>query len=131
MDMFFNDKIYIDESKHNIFVELTTGEEAPFLTMKDAFLAAACIGYNIKNPQPLNKKKDIFSKNQFKSDRDKALVFALAIARTEDIKKALENPLSLVEELANGGIEELYRMVKKNGGDGIGNLVEEIILEYS
>ncbi len=56
------DTVMIDESVHEIYKQLTEGTDpiaAPFRTMKDAFMFAACLGYQKGQPRPLKGKKQI------------------------------------------------------------------------
>ncbi|AZR72158.1 hypothetical protein BBF96_01360 [Anoxybacter fermentans] len=130
MDKYIRKKIYIEEDKHDKFKELSS-EGGPFSSMKDVFMAAAILGYNLGEMKSLkpNEKRDIFDKDVF-DEHDLALLYAVVIAYYKDVTIIEHDPLGEVEKFANAGIEELYKLVN-NDGEGIVNLVEEILIKYS
>ncbi len=127
MNRYIKKKIYIEESKHDKFVELKT-ESGIFSSMKDVFMAAASLGFNKGGYERINSKRDIFDKDVF-DEHDISLLYAIAIAHKEDFKIETD-PLVLVEEYANTGIDELYVLVN-NGADGLVNIVEEVLIKFS
>jgi hypothetical protein len=83
---YFKDRIFIEESKHDLYVAL---KETTGLTMKDIFLLSVAIGYNEGKKQEIKNKRDIFSIQQF-SEQDFPLLLSIAIddiRRNESSKK--------------------------------------------
>lgn len=122
------DRIYISESHHGIYKDLTTEKEGspqPFKTMKDLFLLAALIGYQQERRLTLEQGTVIFAWAQFSAQEDVPVLRALAIAETGDVNVlANQNELlTIAEEYANGGIVEIQEQVAQMPGNRIANLV--------
>lgn len=102
--------VNIDKSKHEKFQELSKGKDAPFSNMWQVFLVAACVGFEAKRPVRLSSVEKVFSWEQLTSDDLLAIVAAIGIAASKDplIVSDQEKLLTVVEEYANGGIDELY-----------------------
>lgn len=120
--------LHVEESRHELLSKLK-GKEMPFDTMRDVFLAAVCTGYNNKNRVPLDKKTtDIVVWGSLR-ENDKTLLRALGLAETCD-KDILDNNKKLVtiaEEYANGGINELYNRLVKQAGAPVMNLIDSMM----
>ena len=117
-----NIRVSIDGGFHELYKELSESndpEKAPFRTMKDIFMLAACLGYRRGQRKPLSgRKQQIFHWAQFADQVDVPILKAIAIATTHDIL-VLGDPEQIVliaEEYANAGIQELTSQVK--GGLG-------------
>ena len=123
------DRIYIDEDKHQIYKDLTEGQNASFKTMKDAFMLAACIGYQRDRKMPLKKRVSIFPWTVFSAQEDIPVLRALAITETGDVEVLLDQDrlLMIMEEYANVGIDEIQRNVLELPGIAIENLVNFLI----
>ena len=123
------DTVAIEESVHEIYKQLTEGTDpvaAPFHTMKDVFMWAACLGYRRGERRPLTGKRVvIFRWAQFTPQTDIPLLKALAIADTGDVNVLLRRDeiLSIAEEYANAGIRELRAGVLEEYGQPLWNLV--------
>lgn len=103
--------VNIDKSKHEKFQDLSKGKDAPFASMWQVFLVAACVGFEAKRRVTLSSTEKVFSwSEQFGQDELVALIAAIGIAATKDplIVSDQDKLLSVVEEYANGGIDELY-----------------------
>ncbi|PXF61848.1 MAG: hypothetical protein C4B59_01050 [Candidatus Methanogaster sp.] len=124
--------INVEKTKHMLFEELSRGKNSPFESMKDAVLAAACIGYENNSKIPLNNVKKIFEWDRFSPQTDIPFLRALALAETGDDTVLLkrDDVLTIVEEYANGGINDLYDEIIKKPGNALPNLVD-LILEQS
>jgi len=121
-----NDSINIDSSKHKFYEELRS-ENMPFNTMKDIFLAAAYFGYKKKKREPIKAKQKIFTKMTFK-DEEMVDIFALAIATEKNVDVlSQDDALEIVEQLANGGIEELRDLVA-SFDDPFIELIEHLVV---
>lgn len=105
------DKIYIDENTHDIYKKLKE-ELKLFQTMKDLFLVAASIGFYFQEKKPLEKRKDIFSKQIFDREIDIPFIYMIALADRKDKEAVNLDVLSIVEEYANAGIIKLYEDLK-------------------
>jgi len=103
--------VNIDKSKHEKYQELSKGKDAPFSSMWQVFLVAACVGFEAKRRVELSSAEKIFSwSEQLSSDDLLSIVAAIGIAETKDplIVSDQEKLLTVVEECANGGIDALY-----------------------
>lgn len=122
------DRIYIDESHHGLFKELTTETEGvfqPFKTMKDLFLFATLVGYRRGERIILERGVGIFAWAQFSAQEDVPVLRSLAIAETGDVTVLANQDelLTITEEYANSGIVEIREQVAEMPGNRIANLV--------
>lgn len=125
------DRIYIDESHHEIYEDLTRKREKedsppPFKTMKDLFLLAALIGYGREKRLLLEKRQGIFTWAQLSAQEDVPVLRALAIAETGDVDVLTNQDelLTIAEEYANSGIVEIQEQVAEMPGKRVANLVD-------
>jgi dnd system-associated protein 4 len=119
--------VNIDKSKHEKYQELSKGKDAPFASMWQVFLVAACVGFEAKRRVPLSSAEKIFSwSEQLSADDLLAIVAALGIAETKDpmIVSDQEKLLTVVEEFANGGVDELYDEIINSKSDRILTLAQ-------
>ncbi len=119
--------VNIDKSKHEKYQELSKGKDAPFASMWQVFLVAACVGFESKRRVPLSSAEKIFSwSEQLSADDLLAIVAALGIAETKDpmIVSDQEKLLTVVEEFANGGVDELYDEIINSKSDRILTLAQ-------
>ena len=123
--------INIEKTKHRLFEELSKGKNSPFESMKDTVLAAACIGYENNSKIPLDNVKKIFDWDRFSPQTDIPFLHALALAETGDDMILLNRNeiLIVLEEYANGGINDLYDATVKKPGNALPNLID-LILEH-
>ncbi|HYV07814.1 MAG TPA: hypothetical protein VFB82_24695 [Blastocatellia bacterium] len=124
------DTVVIDEGMHEVYKRLTEGTDpvsVPFRTMKDVFMYAAALGYQLGEPRRLTGKRlTIFRWAQFTPQTDIPLLKAVAIASSGDVNvlRSEEQVLSIAEEYANAGIHELRRRLLDEQGQPLWNLVE-------
>jgi dnd system-associated protein 4 len=124
------DTVAIDEAVHDVYKQLTEGNDpvgVPFRTMKDVFLWAACLGYQLSERRPLiGKRVTIFRWAQFTPQTDVPLLKALAIADSDDVKllQSQDEILAIAEEYANAGVHELRASVLDEYGQPLWNLVD-------
>lgn len=124
-------RVSIDASVHDIYKQLTTGknpEESPFLTMKDLFMLAACIGFQMQQSRPIGKREQPFHYSVFTEGEDLPILKAIAIATTGNVD-VLADPdriVEIAEQYANAGILELRTLVTENLGQPLWNLVDAI-----
>lgn len=122
-------RVSIDSNVHELYKQLTTSknpEESPFLTMKDVFMLAACLGFQMQQRRPLNKREQPFHYSVFTEAEDIPILKAIAISTTGDVA-ILANPdqiVQIAEEYANTGINEIRSVVADNVGQPLWNLVE-------
>ncbi|MGN6398659.1 MAG: hypothetical protein ACTHMI_24025 [Mucilaginibacter sp.] len=98
-------------------------EQLPFPQIKDVFIFAACVGYQKKNRRPIPAGKRTDLRLEVFSDTDKQIMKAIALAATNDVVVLEKKPeerisgkvLTIVEEFAHGGIEELKSMLDQPG----------------
>lgn len=126
------DTINIDESVHEIYKLLTEGNDpvnAPFKTMKDVFLWAACLGFN-RNEQReiIGKKVTIFRLSQFSNNIDIPIIKAIYLAKTSKIENMLDQNdlIETIERYANSGINELYNVYCSDGRQPLYEIVSSL-----
>jgi dnd system-associated protein 4 len=121
--------------KEPIYQELVDSDDAPFVKLKDAFLMAACIGSLQKESEGLKGRGKEFLLSVFSDDADKAIMDALAFAKTDDLtillntEEKTNKKYKIVEEYANAGIVTLKKRLLDAPGKPLDNLVD-YILEY-
>ncbi len=124
------DTVSIDDSVHDIYKQLTEGNDpidVPFQTMKDVFMWAASLGYQRGERKPIRgKRTTIFRWAQFSPQTDIPLIKAMAIADSGDVEVLMrqEDVLTTVEEYANAGIIALESRLSNTNGQNLWNLVE-------
>ena len=125
------DSVHIDPKHHDLYSQLTTGDEAPFKTMKDLFMLAASVGYARGRRVPLSGQREIFRWPTFTSQEDVPVLRAIAIAETRDTVVLVDQNqlLTIAEEYANSGIEEVRREVFGKPGTALENLVHFLVLD--
>jgi dnd system-associated protein 4 len=127
------DIIYIDESVHDIYKQLSEGgdpEAAPFKTMKDVFMWAASLGYRMGERRPLTGKRVmIFRWAQFSNQVDVPLIKAIAISDSSQvgILASQNDILTAAEEFANAGVYELRSVLIDEHGQPLWNLTSLIV----
>ena len=123
------ESVHIDPRHHELYLQLTAGNEAPFKTMKDLFLLAASLGSSRGRRVPLLAQREIFRWPVFSSQEDIPVIRALAIAETGDTAVLVDQDhlLTIAEEYANAGIEEVGREVADQPGVALENLVQFLL----
>jgi len=125
-------RVNIEMSVHDLYEQLTKGttpHSTPFRTMKDLFMMAACVGFQMKQRRSLTgKKHQPFHYQQLLEQTDIPILKAIAIATTGDIQilADLDSIVSIAEEYANAGIHEIRAHVVAQAGDPLWNLVEAV-----
>lgn len=125
------DSVHIDSRHHELYSRLTTGDEAPFKTMKALFMLAASVGSCRGRRVPLSSQREIFRWPVFSSQEDIPVLRALAIAETGDTAVVVDQAelLTIAEEFANAGIEEISREVANQPGAILENLVQFLLTD--
>lgn len=107
-------------------------EQYPFETLKDIFMLAACLGFQKGQAKALGDgKKDNFRLEVF-SESDQDIMKAIAVAHSSDVGVLSKDPsdaisgevLTIVEEYANRGIQEIKRLIVEQPGVSIWNLLD-------
>ena len=125
------DRVYIDDSVLQIYKDLTEGsnpEEVPFITYKDVFLLAACLGFQSgRRKQVTAGSKTTIRLDVFREE-GMSLLKAIAIAETGDVGvlRQLGDVLSLAEEYAHTGIYDVKAQLLDERGRPLRNLVDLI-----
>jgi dnd system-associated protein 4 len=125
-------RVSIESSVHDIYKQLTGGKDAelsPFSTMKDIFMLAACVGFEKRQRKPLGKgKEQPFHYSVFSEKTDIPILKAIAIATTQDIQVLanFDEIMSIAEEYANSGIQDIRMYVVDQTGQPLWNLVESL-----
>jgi hypothetical protein len=121
---FTNLRVFIDESIHPVFTDLTNraankAEDIPFMKMPDLFMAAACVGAkNNKFKELSSKKKDIFFADAFDTKTHIPILIALAHKKLQNIDQLADAKLILdtCQGWANGGIYILQEQIMSGQG---------------
>jgi dnd system-associated protein 4 len=124
------DRVYIDESAIEFCRQLrkesnSEPEQAPFDTLKDMFMLAACLGFqNGRRTRPRKGEGGEVMIKVFTED-DWAILKAIAIADAGEIEVLgrLSEILGIAEEYANSGIHDLKAYLVDAGGRPLWNLV--------
>lgn len=130
------DRIYIDDSVIHIYKELTEGnnpEQSPFITYKDVFLLAACLGFQSgRRKQLAGGSKTTIRLDVFREE-GMSLLKAIAIAETGDVAvlRQSNDVLTLVEEYAQSGIYDVKAQLLDERGRPLWNLVDLISVTRS
>ena len=110
-----------DQSNNDTNLEL-----APFSEVKDVFLTAACLGFQIKRRKKLatgDKKHEI--RLEVIGDDGESIIRAIALAATGDVEILSRQGelLTIVEEYAYAGIYEIRSQLLEQRGVPLWNLV--------
>lgn len=117
-----NVSVYVDRSTHETYTRLVNhatknADDYPFATMKDLFLAAACVGAATDNFKAFTGGRDIFSGVLFDSKTDVPILQALAYSYERDFD-SIRDPKRVIEIAqgwANGGLPTLQRLLFEHG----------------
>jgi dnd system-associated protein 4 len=126
-------RVYIDAEADSIYDELVSqaarsAEDCPFVTMKDLFMLAACVGaYYERFAEVGNRSKDIRGEI-FKSKTDVPVLAALAFRRTKDVEVLTDAKtiMEIAQGWANGGIYIVRDELVGQPGRPLYNLIELI-----
>lgn len=124
------DRVYIDESVIDVYKQLkkegnVEAEQAPFITYKDLFMFAVCLGFeNGRRTKPRKGNGGEVPTKVFTED-DLAILKAIAIAETNDVAVLARfgEILGIAEEYANTGIHEVKASLLDERGRPLWNLV--------
>ena len=92
-------------------------------------MLAASVGYARGRRVPLSGQREIFRWPTFTSQEDVPVLRAIGIAETEDTAVLVDQDrlLTIAEEYANSGIEEVRREVANQPGSPLENLVHLLL----
>ncbi len=123
------DSIHIDPKHHALYSCLTSGDEAPFKTMKDLFMLATSVGFARGRRVPLSAQREIFRWPVFSPQEDIPVLRAISIAETGDAVAMVDQSqlMNIAEEYANGGIDEVRQEVLDQPGAPRENLVQYLL----
>ena len=121
--------MHIDQEHHELYMQLTTGDEAPFITMKDLFMLAASVGHARGHRAPVARQREIFRWPTFSMQEDIPVLSAIAIMETAGTAVLVDQDqvLTIAEEYANAGIDEIKRAVTDQPGTLLGNVVHYLL----
>lgn len=97
--------------------------------MKDIFFYAAVLGYSLNKIKPLKKKASNIPLSAFKEEEKWILKSLIINEKGLDILLDEGELFSIIEEFANGGLDELYKIIFDSQGDPELGL-EEIMRGY-
>ena len=92
-------------------------------------MLSACVGHTRGRRMPLSGRREIFRWPVFSSQEDIPVLRAIAIAETDDTSVLVDQDqlLTIGEEYANWGIEEVKREILEQPGMALENLVQSIL----
>ncbi|NMC85961.1 MAG: hypothetical protein GYA58_11805 [Anaerolineaceae bacterium] len=134
IDQSRSNRASIDESVIDIYNELRDDnkdriglnvERSPFPTLKDIFMFSTCLGFQKRIRKKLSPGKKTTIRLEVFTESDIALLKSIAIAETGDIK-VLGNTgdiLTIAEEYAYSGIQDLKELLLDQGGKPLWNLI--------
>ena len=134
-----SDRVNIDETVIEIYNTLRSEpgkdkgavdlDEAPFNTYKDIFMYAACLGYQDRNKRKLSPGKKTTIRREVFSESDFAILGAIAIADTNDVKVLgnVSEIITIAEEYAHAGIAQLKELLLEQNGRPLWNLVDVLV----
>ena len=123
----------IDVTRKSLYDELQV-DWSPFASskrryMKDIFLYAAILGYVLKRSTKLKKKDARIPLSGFKDEERWILKSMIINKEGLDILHKEKELYSMVEEYANGGLDELHKIIYESQIDPELGL-EEVIRSY-
>jgi dnd system-associated protein 4 len=120
------------KDKEEIFKSLVQNEDAPFLTFKDVFLMAACLGFKNSNRIELPPGGEQIPWSVFSESTDQAIVNAIALCEKGefnillDKEEQTDEKFRIIEEYANAGLNVLKTELLDAPGDPLDNLINLI-----
>ena len=92
-------------------------------------MLSASVGYSLGRRVTLSSQREIFRWPVFSSQEDIPVLRAIAIAETGDTVVLVDQNLllTIAEEYANSGIEEVRREVANQPGSPLENLVDLLL----
>jgi dnd system-associated protein 4 len=127
-DFIKRDRAYVEESQIETYRQLagirnsgrkSTSDVNPaaYRSLKDVFLMAASIGYKLGRRTPLRQRHDLIMTSYLNNYPDMAVLHAIAIAELGQVNVLTNQDeiLTIAEEYANTGFEELSRRVLAAG----------------
>lgn len=122
------DRAYVEESQIETYRQLagiknggrksaSDASPAAYRSLKDVFLMAVSIGVKIDRRTPLRERKELIMTSYLNNYPDMAVLNAIAIANKQgvDVLANLDEILTIAEEYANTGFQELSRRVLAAG----------------
>ncbi|RLC79947.1 MAG: hypothetical protein DRJ03_09230 [Chloroflexi bacterium] len=130
-----SDRVNIDDAVMQIYEDLTKDtniEQSPFKTYKDVFMFAACLGYRNGSRRQLSSGKKQTIRREVFTENDFSLLKAIAISATRDVDILLHlgDILTIAEEYAHAGIQDLKVHLLGEHGHPLWNLVDLINSTY-
>lgn len=133
------DRAYVDKSQIESYRQLAgvgdsgkksvNGDQiSPFKSLKDVFLLSVCIGVRIGKRTPLKDRQEVVLTSYLNNHQDMAFLRAVAIVEQAEIEVVgnTNEVLTIAEEYANTGFEELRRRLN-SAGIPVENLVELVL----
>jgi hypothetical protein len=122
--------VYVDQDVHPIYEKLTSrsnkkAEDFPFETMKDLFIAAACVGAKYGRYVDIKKTKEIFDGTLFNQKTEVPVLISLAYQKSNDMEILYDGRqvLDIAQGWANGGIQVIEDQLLNKPGRPLINLV--------
>jgi hypothetical protein len=131
------DRVYVEASQYERMHELysKTSEESrevPFKSLKEILMAAAILGYNLRQKVDLESRKEIIYTKYLDSQLDLPLVVCLAIVheKNADVVDDKKKIIEIFQSYVKGGFDPLYEAVK-GGAEEIQKYAHYLLKNYA
>lgn len=118
-------RISIDERVHAIYEDLVSRssesvEDRPFLTMKDVFIVATCLGSKYGQYKELERSRQVFNGDLFDPDLEVPILCAIAYNKNKNLDDLYDNEKIIrhCQNYANGGVYVLQEKIESASGLG-------------
>ncbi len=125
------------KDKEEIFRQLASSDDAPFVTFKDVFMMAAILGYNLKKQEQLASGGEQIAWEVFSGATDQAMLNAIALCDSGnfeillDTDEMTDQKFKTLEEYANAGLDIIKDKVLDRPGNPLDNLIDFILSRES
>ena len=121
------------KDKEDIYKKLTNDSEGPFITLRDVFITAACLGFLSNKKEKIEAVGETFKLQVFEEKNYQTIINLIALLDTNDInvlsnnEEAWNKKITIIEEYANAGIKILEQKLLLTPGDPLNNYIDLII----
>jgi dnd system-associated protein 4 len=126
------DRFYVQKDKHPVFQRLSQGDDAPFKTMKDAWVLAAALGAHLGRRAPLHGgTQHVGFWHYLSAQEDIPLLQSIAVAEGGDVAVLGDRSrvIKVAEEYANGGIDFLVDELRADRDGTLVSLASLVVKE--
>lgn len=124
------DRFYVQRDRHAMYQRLSQDEDAPFRTMKDAWILSVALGYRASHRTPLKGgQQHVGFWHYLSSQEDVPFLNTLAVAETGDVLVLADRGevLKIAEEYANTGIGILIESERHDRDSSLRSIAATIV----